>query len=287
MFTARIENKYGESLTLSGNEDLWQIERIEGLGPVPAQLNITSLAGLDGGRFNSSQLNTRNIVITLALKGNVEENRQRLYRFCGTKEKCTFYFSNRNRKVFTTGYVETDDVSLFGLGQRMQISIICPDAYFQSTAGKTQEITGIASLFTFPFSINAGEPVPFSEYAGESGISVMNTSDAETGAVIKIVCISEFLTFAITNVTKEETMIFTYGFLPGDVITIDTNRGQKSVRLLRGGQVINFFSALDITASKFIQLAAGQNYFTFTVDGERNTTKAKVSISFNEKYRGV
>ncbi len=287
MFTARIENKYGESLTLSGREDLWQIESIEGLGPAPAQLNITSLAGLDGGRFNSSQLNTRNIVITLVLKGNVEENRQRLYRFCGTKEKCTFYFSNQNRKVFTAGYVETAPVSLFERGEKMQVSLICPDAYFQSVAGKTQEITGIASLFTFPFAINAGQPVSFSEYAGENGIAVMNTSDAETGAVIKIVCISSFLTFAITNTTKEETMIFTYGFLPGDVITIDTNRGQKSVKLLRGGQVINFFSALDISTSKFIQLAAGQNYFTFSVDGARDASKAKVTISFNEKYKGV
>lgn len=287
MYSARIENKYGESLTLTGREDLWQIESIEGLGPVPAQLNISSLAGLDGGRFNSAQLNTRNIVITLALKGDIEANRQRLYRFFRTKEKCTFRFSNNNRKVYAVGHVETDDVNLFGFGQRMQISIICPDPYFHNAAGKTQAITGVASLFTFPFAINAGEPVAFSEYAGNSGIPVMNASDTETGVSIKVVCITDLLTFTISNLTTNESMTLNYGFLSGDVVTIDTNRGQKSVRLLRDGQNTNLFSALDMPESKFLQLASGQNLFTCSVDGGTSDGKAKITVSYDEKFGGV
>ena len=77
MYTAQIENSGGESLRLTQNEEQFQVVGIAGLNPVPAHVNLTDVAGLDGGVFNSSKLNTRDIVITLKINGDAEENRQR------------------------------------------------------------------------------------------------------------------------------------------------------------------------------------------------------------------
>ena len=287
MYTARIENRYGESLTLTGAEDRWQITGIDGLGPTRANLIITDLAGMDGGRFNSSKLETRNIVITLRLRGNVEANRLTLYRYCQTKELCTFYFSNDRRNVYARGYVEGDDVDLFQKGETFQISIICPDAYFRSVKETNKELTYYVSLFEFPFAIDEDDPVEFSEYIGYTGVPLINDSETETGIVFKVKCLTDISTFTITDTTTGEFMKLDYAFLEGDVVTINTNQGQKAIRLLRGGTDVNLFSALDVPDSKFLQLAVGQNLFTYSVDGGEGEGKVKIMMSFDEKFRGV
>lgn len=286
MYTARIENKYGETLTLTGAEDRWQISDIDGLGPVQAGVIVTDLAGLDGARFNMSKLQTRNIVITLHLRGDVEANRLALYRFARTKELCTFYFTNGARNVYAQGYIETADVGLFERKEQMQISIICPDSYFRSVQETSAELTYYVNMFEFPFAIDYDDPVEFSEYIGFVGVPLVNNSETETGLVFKITCLQPISTFTITDTTTGEFMTVSHPFLEGDVITINTNMGQKSLRLLRGGVDSNIFYALDI-ASKFLQLAVGENLFSYSVDGGEGRGKVKIMMSFDEKYRGV
>ena len=183
MYKAEIENAGGEVLTLTGNEPSWQILSITGLNPPNAQVNVTNIAGLDGAKFNSSKLNTRNIVIMLKLNGNVEANRQLLYRYFRTKEACKFYFKNENRDVFIAGYVETVECDLFSNGEILQASIICPYPYFKSMAEIIADISNEVAGFVFPFSINIGEPIPFSMYISNKVTNVQNNSESETGII--------------------------------------------------------------------------------------------------------
>ena len=76
MFEARIENTKGSILTLTNNESKFQLISITGLNPPKAQINVSTIAGLDGAKFNSAKLETRNVVINLKINGDVEENRQ-------------------------------------------------------------------------------------------------------------------------------------------------------------------------------------------------------------------
>ena len=79
MFTARVRNDAGEEITLTGRETEYQIIRIEGLNPPPAQVNLVPLVAMDGARYNSARLETREIVLTIRINGAVETNRLRLY----------------------------------------------------------------------------------------------------------------------------------------------------------------------------------------------------------------
>ena len=102
MYTAKIENHNG-ILTLTGNESKWQVISITGLNPAPAQVNLTDIASLDGAKFNSSKLATRNIVITIRLNGDVESNRLFLYRYFSSKDNVTFYYKNSHLDTFKIG----------------------------------------------------------------------------------------------------------------------------------------------------------------------------------------
>lgn len=287
MFTANLENSRGNMITLTGNESDYQIISIQGLNPPSAHLNTSSVAGLDGAMFNSARLNTRNIVITAKINGDVEQNRQILYRYCPTKEKVRFYFTNNNRNVYIDGYVENVECDLFTNDERMQISIICPQPYFMDISDTEVNGSSVTGLFTFPFTIESDTPIPFSEYVLDNTIDLYNDSENEIGVIIDIDVEEDVSSILIRNTGTGDTFTLSYAFEEGDHITIDTIKGQKSVTLLRNGIYSNLFSAMQ-RGSVFFQLAAGDNFFSYVVDGDAsNNNSITIMFTFYKMYRGV
>lgn len=286
MFTAKIQNANGEILTLTGNQPNYQVVSITGLNPPKAQINTTNIAGLDGTRFNSSKLNNRNIVITLRIVNNVESNRLMLYRYFRTKESCTFYFTNDTLEVSIDGYVDTVECNLFTRGETMQISIICPYPYFSGLLENVTDISNQTGAFHFPFSINIGEPVPFSVYYTNRVTNVQNNSQAETGAVIYCDLSEAINTLRIVNTNTGEYILLQYAFQAGDRIIIDTNKGRKSVTLIRNTIASNIFTAVQL-GSTFFQLAVGENEFGYQANNGAADSFVSISFHFRNLYRGV
>ena len=286
MYTAQIKNSGGESLRLTQNEEQFQVVSIAGLNPVPAHVNLTDVAGLDGGVFNSSKLNTRDIVITLKINGDAEENRQRLYLFFRTKEPCTFYFKNKNRDVSIEGYVETVEVGLFSNAQTMQISIICPDPYFRALQEIAVDISNLESRFVFPFAIDEDTPIPFSTYTDNRETAILNKSEAETGMIIKVEALADFSSLEIRDTGTGEYILLSGSFETGDLITINTNPGKKGIRLTRDGVESNAFRTLQ-RGSTFLQLAVGVNTYSYLVDGGENDEAVSIIVQYTNAYRGV
>ena len=286
MYTAKIENSQGQILTLSQNEPQFQILSITGLNPPSAQVNLTDIAGLDGAKFNSAKLDTRNIVITLKLNGNVENNRLLLYQMFRTKEPCTFYYSNNSRDVSIEGYVETVECDLFSNSELMQISIICPYPYFKSIDEIIVDISNEIAAFSFPFSINIGNPIPFSLYVANRNVNVINNSESETGTIINVDVLSSVSKIEIKNINTGQSITLVYNFQTGDKVIINTNKGQKGIHLIRSGITSNIFSALQ-KGSIFFQLAVGNNYFAYLVDNGTNDQYVFITFNYSNMYRGV
>lgn len=289
MYEARIENSNNEILTLTDNEMSWQVQSITGLNPPQAQINTTPIAGMDGAKFNSSKLETRNIVITLKISGGagtVEQNRQLLYKYFRTKDWVRFYFRNANRDVSIEGRVETCEVNLFELGQLMQISIICPQPYFRAIDEIREELSSEVALFVFPFAIDIGDPVAFSELEVNRSTNIYNDAEAESGAVFTVRFESSVSDLKIVDITTEETFELTYSFQAGDIVTINTNKGQKSVRLTRSGIEYNLFGAL-VKGSVFFQLLVGDNFFRYEAEAGNQNQNVFITISRYNTYRGV
>lgn len=285
MYEAKIENKNGEVFLLTGDEPRYQVIDITGLNPARAQINTVSTAGLDGAKFNSSKLNVKNIVITIKINGAAEQNRINLYNYFRAKEWCRFYYSNDSRDVFIDGYVEGVECGLFSRKEIMQISIICPSPYFNAMSEIIADISNTIKLFVFPFAINAGEPIAFSEYSEERITTVYNDSESEIGVLIEIVFGDTVDAIMIKNTRTGEEFELDYAFEVGDVVTIDTNKGQKNVYLMRDGEKINMFPALK-KGSKFFQLAAGVNTFGYLADGAEDKD-IRITFTYRNQYRGV
>lgn len=286
MFTAKIENSSGDMLTLTGNEPVYQVIKITGLNPPQAQINTTSIVGLDGARFNSAKLNTRNIVLTVKINGDVEANRLNLYRYFRTKEPCTFYYANGTLDVTINGYVENVECDLFTNNELAQISILCPYPYFKSIFQVIADSSNALGLFVFPFSINATDPIAFSSLQTSADIEVYNASESETGATIEINVLDSVSAIQLNNVVTGDTFSLSYNFIAGDKIVINTNKGQKSITLIRNGVLTNIFSALQ-QGSTFFQLVAGMNLFEFTANGVAASDDISILFRYYNEYRGV
>lgn len=284
MFTLKVENKKNEILELTQNECDFQVVSVTGLNPVNAQINRSTIAGLDGAKFNSSKLEERNIVITLRLNGDVTANRIKLYRYFNTKQWCKIYYKNSSRDVYIEGYIETCEVDLFSNSEIMQISIICPNPYFKALEEIIDDISKIIALFEFPFSIE--DPIPFSEIDLSKITNVQNNSEIETGVIIEVEFLKNINKLLIRNTDTGQTMTFNYAFKDGDFLTIDTNKGSKSLKLVRNAEEINIFSALSKT-SEFIQLQVGDNYFSYLADDGENDDGASITFRHYTLYGGV
>lgn len=285
MYKASIENRSGNVLLLTGDEAIYQVTSIVGLNPPPANINTTPIVGMDGGLFNSSKLETRNIVITVRINGAVERNRLALYQYFRTKEWCRFYYTNGSVDVYIDGYVEKVDLDLFAAkGEIAQISIICPRPYFRDLATIVTDISNSKAAFVFPFSIEEDDPIPFSEYSASRVTDVANGSQSDTGVTITVTFSGAASYITIQNTSTGEYFTVTYAFLAGDQLTISTYQGAKAVKLTRSGVTTNLLSAVD-QGSTFFQLTPGSNPFGLATDGADEDIV--VTFAHANEYRGV
>lgn len=286
MYTVSAKNALGASITLTGRESEYQIISISGLNPPAANVNISSIAGMDGGVFNSAKLNTREIVLTVRIRGDVERNRLRLYNYFQTKEKITFYFSNGARDVCIDGYILSFECDLFAKGQTAQIAIICPQPYFKALEDIIKDSANVLPLFTFPFSIDEDDPAVISELDESTVIMIQNDSETPTGAEIEIDVYSPCASIEIKNTTSGQDMKLIYSFLAGDMVLINTNTGNKNVRLVRNGTITPIISALAV-GSEFMQILPGDNAFEYLIDNVIDTTAVNIIFKYRLNYRGV
>lgn len=134
MYTLKIKNSRGEIYELTHNRQQYSVVKVTGLTRPMTNINTASAGTQDGEVFSSSHTNRRNIVITLVLEGDIEANRQRLYRIFPAHSPVTVYYRTANRDLYIDGYVEILDGDLHEARTSMQISIICPDPYFRNAA---------------------------------------------------------------------------------------------------------------------------------------------------------
>lgn len=285
MFICKVENTRNNILTLTQNEDNFQVLKITGLNPPKAQINTTKMATLDGKKFNSSTLNERNIVITVKLNGDVEKNRIRLYSFFRPKEWCKFYYKNSSRDVFIEAYTENVECDLFTNNETMQISLLCPEPYFKDIQEIIDDISKILSKFEFPFSIDE-EGIEFSTLDISKITNIHNISEMDTGVTINIDIYSHIEKLLIKNTSTGETLTLNYQFQSNDKVIINTNKGHKSIKLIRNAETINIFSAIE-KGSAFFRLNIGDNFFSYLADDGENDSFVHIVFRRNTLYGGA
>ena len=294
MFTLKLENENGEVLTLTQAQDRYQVLDIQGLNPPNATIYQSEVSGMDGTKEMSKKLGTRNLVILVRINGAVERNRLKLYNFAKTKHYCKVWYKNGSRDVYIEGTVETNECPLFTNSEQMQISIICSDPYFQSVEEIVTDVSQVLGNFEFPFAFGADgveegtttdEAIEFSVYIENRIVNVVNEGEDDTGLIIRITATGRVVNPTIYNVATREAFSLKITMEKSDVLTINTGRGRKSVKLLHGTTLSNCINKV-VRESTWLNLAKGDNLFTYDAD-EETASSMNVVFTHRTKYQAV
>lgn len=279
MFTLSVKNAAGTTYELTHDPDRYFVIDIDGLAPMPITLGMSE-GNFDGALLTSAKAATRNIVITLVLNGDIETNRQRVYKIFPLKKSCTVFFANKNRSVKIPAYVETIEDNFFAAREKIQISLLCPSAWFESADSTDFVPSYTVPLFSAPFAIEQGDPIPVSEVADHPTALISNTGDTECGMVITASFTGAVTGFKITNETTGDYIEITNTFASGDKLTIDTRRGQLSASC----NGANFIGKIT-SGSKWIKLQTGVNRLGVTATS--GVDNAAVTFTAAFLYGGV
>lgn len=282
-YTLMIKNALGEEFELSHDTENIIIEKVEGLDPPPVDVN-TAYSPTDGTNFRSAHAQQRNIVLHLALVGDVEAQRLRLYKMFTPKKALTLYFANLLRDVKTVCYVESPEFDIYAKPERAVISLICPSPWLESAVPVDYEPGYEVPTFEPPFSIELDEPIPVSEVVDHPTSIIVNRGDSEVGLTAKITFTGEVTGLKLTNETTGDFFKLEYSFQSGDVLNLDTRSGKLAVKRTRSGSTINFLQYMT-DSSRWVKLPVGVNRVGITADSGLSYIAAEISV--NLLYGGV
>ncbi len=282
MFTLKIENKRGETITLSNNGN-YAIVGIDGLASTSATINTANTGLIDGAMFNSSRVNMRNIVLTVAINGDAERNRIELYKYFKIKQYCKMYYQNGIRNVYIEGFVETIETNLFTQAQTVQISIICPHPYFSALATIHSDVSRVVSTFSFPFSLSkTGKE--FSYIQNDYIATVTNKGDVECGIKAVLTAKGRVVNPIIYNAETGGSFGVKVTMGNSDQLIINTHDGEKSVSFIQNGVETNYINHI-MANPEWFTLLAGDNIFTYTA--ESGVDDLSIYFVHQSKYMGV
>ena len=281
-FSLILENENGDKINMTTTANQYMTSKIEGLNPPAGTVSISSYAGMNGSYLNNAFIEKRNVVIHFEMRGvNVEKRRHLLYKVVKPSRYIKIYYSTANIDVYAEGYVETCEVNNFEELTNGQISILCPDIYWYSIKSEMVLYSQIIGAFRFPFPEN-DKPFPLGKYNTQNVMSIENDGD-EIGFTLEMEAIADARSPTLYNADTDEYLQISGDILTGDILTVTTKTGNKTVTLDRGGVKTNIINRL-VSGSTWLTLREGKNRFYLRGTGLQNL---KVKIIHTNAYLGV
>ena len=269
------------------------ITSVSGLNPVKTEISEGEFINYDGTFIDSARLNSRNIVFSVLfydpLRNDVETIRNKCYRYFPVKKDITVTVHNDHGSFIIRGKVESNELNILSQNEGAQISIICPDPYFESSADSTVLLDDVFKNFQFPVTF----PTQFGIIKPYPETSILYNGDDDSGFIIQIDFFGNTSGIRINRIDGNEYIsvdknkmvgMFGYYFKRYDQLVINTKKGQKSATLRRDRIEYDFLKYIN-SSQQWLRLEKGENHFTFTADEGRSYMK--VYLIYNERYNGV
>ena len=252
-----VTNRRGNvlSLDMEENDSGYQIDTIDGLDPVKANLVSTSYANADGEQYQSAKRGARNVKIKLDLDPDFVVNtyttlRQSLYSFFMPKSRISMrFYMTTGLYVDIVGYVEEMSAPQFEQDPNVDISIMC----FQPDFTDPRIIT--VEDFTVDDSTNTTIDYP---------------GTVETGTVLTLNVNRILTSFTIYNMDEGGNLTeldFSGALQSGDELVVSSMRGNKGITLTRAAVSSSFLYGRSAQSS-WIEFAEGLNEFRVYAAGD-------------------
>ena len=285
MYELKLINEKNRELSFNDLGGQFTIVEISGLNPPKAQINTQDVALLAGSKYNSSKILMREIQLAFAVEYDAEEGRRNVYRVLQTGQPIRLTYKSDLFDLYVDGYVENIDPSYFAMKQVITVDILCPSPYFKGAQSIVNELSQVVSMFHFPFaSVAAGELV-FGKVDSLQSVSINNDGFIECGMTIELYARGSVSNPKIYNYVSGDFFGVTYALQAGDLVTITTEPGHKTVTLLREGVTTNLFNYV-MEGSTWLQIPAEGGEFVYEV-GSGDAKNLQVVFKHNDLYEGV
>ena len=282
MFEFELENESGNLVNVNDGVR-YQIIHISGLNPPSASIFTAKSPNRKGVKYNGSTLNERNIIVSIKLLGDIEENRNALYEWVDTEQYCKVHYRNGLKKVYCEGHIQDCEIDMFTDNEIVNVAILCENPYWKDLVELSKEISTLLKQFVLPFAIDS-EGVPFSTIQNNNSTNIFN-SGAETGVRITIKCNGdvENLMLFDSNDTSKRFLLKTT-LLEAWQVVIDTEASPRTVKAYKPDGTVENLLKYTNNPTWFV-LKKGNNVFGYTADS--GIADVELHIGYTNKSLGV
>lgn len=287
--TIKCSNSDGVSVTFRENKaDPFLLVDADGLYLQQNNVTMSANTMVDGAQYQGSVASSRNIVLTLRDHGSNRYNRQLLNTLYKKGEEGTLVYTEESISRKINYYVESVKSTGEGTSRTYTVSLQCPDPFFYAMNSETVQMASWIDGFQFIHEFYAGEE--FGTRSNKKSQNIKNENAADnTGMTITIVANGHATNPSITRIESDESMEIgtqskPMNLVAGDIVTINTETGNKHVTLTRGGKTTEINECLS-EDSEFIQLMRGDNNIGFSADS--GVEYLVVSIMYRMKYESA
>lgn len=280
----------GDVFPLSAN-DYFYLVGIDGQTTGTTSMSSIVIGGIDGDTINNIQAQPRTIILTLRTKSgvNVEEAKRGILKVVKLKQYGSLVWEQNGRIVRIEGIVEAVDMPRWNNAVAMQITLHCGQPFWEDIEFVVQQINEAINLHYFTavegdmlYFTEAGRPL--GEYDVIRTKDFQNNGDVDIGMEIEIVAYDTVTNPIIYDMngnyfgvgygtgTKKITMQV------GDIVRINTNKGQKSVTM-NGVNLLEYIKPQSV----WLQLVAGDNQFSVNSDDD-STTNMSFNLIYKQRY---
>ncbi len=258
------------SLELADYSNGLLLEGVDGLDPVKASLSGSGYAGKDGALFQSSKREIRSLSIFIAFAQNfvttkAPDLRATLYAYFMPKTAVTIrFYMGEELTVTALCRVEKTSSNMFSRNPGAKIDLVAFDPDFLDLEETSD---GYATV----------------EDTDQETIAYQGTT--ETGFRIDVSVDRELdqITFYLTNPDGTlRSLDVTYDMIAGDILTINTIRGDKRVEILRSGISTPILYAMSVQSS-WLELFPGENLIRGYAIGDA----ILYTVTYTARYGGL
>ena len=284
----------GVSLELDKVKTPWFILDYINWGTIDADQSTNKYVGQHGESLVSNQLGTRDIEISgwvIARSNEDMSSRKRfLNKFVNPLQSMIITYNGFSLEFYPSTTIEYSDDSSDNNEVVCQFMIEGEafDPVFKDARQNTANAAQTNGMCHFPLVIPLQPDPPAGVVFGliETSLTmeVVNDGAIDTGIIIKFTARGAVTNPRITNVDTQEYFCINKTLEAGEVVTINTNIGSKSVKGYIDGIESNYFMYRDF-GSSWLQLGLGSNLFVRSADA--NVENLEVSIEFFNRYLEV
>jgi len=279
-----FDNHRGQTFEISVSSPFY-LDNADGLEALENEFYNVKNYNEDGTNVKGSSVRERNIVINGRIRLDKEINRQKMIRFFNPKHHFTLKYTNGDIVRYIDCKVEKSPVVSRHVINEFIISFLCPNPWWYTEEQK-YEIAMWVPAFEFELEIDAeGDGIEMGYREPNNVVNVFNDSDTASPLRIQFKAIGSVVNPYIEVVDTGRIVKIEGTLQGGDVVTVNTRRGDEYAILERNGTQINYFNYLSYDSDIQLSVDVGDNLIRY--DAAEFVSNLEVSIYFTPQFVGV